>query len=89
MEGGVFGNDTPVDFAAQAAARHSLGGLRRKRERVVEGIERAAALDDQLEALPVARVLDLDGHGVFTRIPKKQNVDTVALTGRQLAASPS
>ena len=34
-------------------------------KRVVEGIERAAALDDELEALPVTRVLDLDRDRIF------------------------
>ena len=57
--------------------------------RVVEGIERAAALDDEFEAIANARVLDRNGQRVVERAPQQKYVHTVALAGGQFATDPS
>src|SRR5438067_4832640 len=48
-------------------------------ERVVEGVERALPVDDELEAIAGARVGHGDRHRVFTRVPDEANGEAVAL----------
>jgi hypothetical protein len=72
----------PGRFVRSLGGLGPLGGVC---ERVVEGIQRVAAVDDEFEALSRARVLDRDGQRVVTRVPEEQNVHAVALAGSQLS----
>src|SRR5262245_34260500 len=53
-------------------------------EGVVEGIECALGLDDELEAVSDPGVLDLDGECVLAGVPEQEDVESVALAGREL-----
>ena len=56
---------------------------------MVEGIEGAAALDDEFKAIANAQVLDRNGQRVVARVPQQKYVHTVALAGGQFATDPS
>src|SRR5262245_22922779 len=54
-------------------------------ERVVEGVECELGRDGELEAVADAVVPDLDGQRVLAWVPEKEDVDSVALPGCELA----
>src|SRR4029450_13453890 len=51
-----------------------------------EGVECALGRDGELESVADPGVLDLDGEGVLARVPEQEDVDSVALAGRELAS---